>query len=151
MAASTTNGREGANPPTRRALVVEDDDDVRDVLIMLLTIIGFETQEATNGKQALELMRESLPDLIVLDLMMPVMNGWTFRSEQKKIPGARDIPVIILSARRPPFRAGEALDAAEMLPKPVELAPFLKAVAKHFPESAAKQPDWLGAGAGLSR
>jgi CheY-like chemotaxis protein len=131
---------------SRRALVVEDDDDVRDVLNMLLTVLGFAVDEATNGREALERLRENLPDLIVLDLMMPVMNGWTFRAEQKKIEGARDIPVIILSARRPPYREVEALEGAEVLPKPFELDTFLKAVARHFPEAAEQQPEWLGAG-----
>ena len=126
-----------------RALVVEDDDDVRDVLSMLLTVLGFEVKEARNGKIALETMQGWRPDLIVLDLMMPVMNGWAFRSEQRKVPELRDVPVIVLSARHQPFRPEDQLDVAELLPKPFELDTFLGAVARHCPGLAANAPSWL--------
>jgi CheY-like chemotaxis protein len=111
-----------------RVLVVEDDEDVRDLLHTLLGILGHEVREATNGEEALQILRDGWrPDLIVLDLMMPVMNGWAFRAEQRRIEGAGDIPVIVLSARR----ADGDLEAAEVLPKPFELDTFLAAVSKH--------------------
>ena len=127
----------------RSALVIEDDEDTRDVLIMLLTVLGLEVREARNGQEALETLKAWRPDLIVLDLMMPVMNGWAFRSEQKRMPEARDIPVIVLSARQPPFRPEDELDVAELLPKPFELDTFLSAVARHCPGLAASAPSWL--------
>jgi CheY-like chemotaxis protein len=129
--------------PCRSALVIEDDEDTRDVLIMLLTVLGLEVREARNGQEALETLKTWRPDLIVLDLMMPVMNGWAFRSEQKRMPEARDIPVIVLSARQPPFRPEDELDVAELLPKPFELDTFLSAVARHCPGLAASAPSWL--------
>ena len=111
-----------------RVLVVEDDEDVRDLLKTLLGVLGHEVREATNGEEALTILREGWrPDLIVLDLMMPVMNGWAFRSEQRRIEGAGDIPVIVLSARR---NDGD-IEAAEVLPKPFDLDVFLGAVSKH--------------------
>jgi CheY-like chemotaxis protein len=130
----------------RRALVVEDDDDIRDVVSMLLTVLGFDVKEAINGQVALEILRGGwIPTIIVLDLMMPVMNGWAFRAEQRKIPGASKVPVIVLSARRPPFREVDGeLQVAEILPKPFELDSFLAAVSRHCPEALAKRPDWLG-------
>jgi CheY-like chemotaxis protein len=131
----------------RRALVVEDDDDIRDVVSMLLTVLGFEVREAPNGHEALDILRGGwIPSLIVLDLMMPVMNGWAFRAEQRKIAGAAKVPVIVLSARRPPFREVEANDfqVAEILPKPFELDTFLDAVSRHCPEALDSRPDWLG-------
>jgi CheY-like chemotaxis protein len=130
----------------RRALVVEDDDDIRDVVSMLLTVLGFEVKEAVNGQTALEILRDGwIPNIIVLDLMMPVMNGWAFRAEQRKVSGAAKIPVIVLSARRPPFRGVDGeLQVAEILPKPFELDSFLAAVSRHCPEALAKRPDWLG-------
>ncbi|HEV8638825.1 MAG TPA: response regulator [Chloroflexota bacterium] len=127
----------------RSALVIEDDEDTRDVLIMLLTVLGLEVRQATNGQEALDALKTWRPDLIVLDLMMPVMNGWAFRSEQKRMPEARDIPVIVLSARQPPFRPEDELDVAELLPKPFELDTFLAAVARHCPGLAANAPSWL--------
>jgi DNA-binding response OmpR family regulator len=130
----------------RRALVVEDDDDIRDVVSMLLTVLGFEVKEASNGEVALAILRGGwIPNIIVLDLMMPVMNGWAFRAEQRKIAGAGKVPVIVLSARRPPFREVDGeFQVAEILPKPFELDSFLAAVSKHCPEALAKRPDWLG-------
>jgi CheY-like chemotaxis protein len=132
----------------RRALVVEDDDDIRDVVSMLLTVLGFEVKEAPNGQAGLDVLRDGwIPSIIVLDLMMPVMNGWTFRAEQRKIKGAEKVPVIVLSARRPPFReADEDFQAAEILPKPFELDNFLTAVSRHCPEALERRPDWLGSG-----
>jgi CheY-like chemotaxis protein len=114
--------------PTARVLVVEDDEDVRDLLTTLLGVLGHEVREAANGEVALKILRDGWrPDLIVLDLMMPVMNGWAFRAEQRRIEGAGDIPVIVLSARR----ADGDLEAAEVLPKPFDLDVFLGAVSKH--------------------
>jgi CheY-like chemotaxis protein len=130
----------------RRALVIEDDEDTRDVLTMLLTVLGFEVKEARNGKEALETLGAWRPDLIVLDLMMPVMNGWAFRAEQRRIPELRDIPVVVLSARSGPFRPEDSLDVAELLPKPFELDTFLAAVARHCPAVAATAPSWLTPG-----
>ena len=120
---------------TRKVLVVEDDEDVRDLLTTLLGVLGHEVREATNGEEALTILRDGWrPDLIVLDLMMPVMNGWAFRSEQRRIEGAGDIPVIVLSARRdakPGEPTSEDLKAAEILPKPFDLDVFLQAISKH--------------------
>jgi CheY-like chemotaxis protein len=127
----------------RRALVVEDDEDTRDVLTMLLTVLGFEVREAKNGKEALDTLGKWRPDLIVLDLMMPVMNGWAFRAEQRRDPELRDIPVVVLSARAAPFRPEDGLDVAELLPKPFELDSFLAAVARHCPAVAGSAPSWL--------
>lgn len=130
----------------RRALVVEDDEDIRDVVSMLLTVLGFDVKEASNGQLALEVLRGGwIPNIIVLDLMMPVMNGWTFRAEQRRIPAASKVPVIVLSARRPPYREVDGeFQVAEILPKPFELDSFLAAVSKHCPEALQKRPDWLG-------
>ena len=132
----------------RQALVLEDDEDIRDLLATLLTVLGFEVREAANGQVGLDALRgDWRPDLIVLDLMMPVMNGWTFRAELRKIESLRDVPVIVLTARRPPYRdADRGFEVAEILPKPFDLDNFLAAVSRHCPDAAAKQPSWLGAG-----
>jgi CheY-like chemotaxis protein len=79
---------------------------------------------------------------------MPIMNGWAFRAEQRKIEGLRDVPVIVLSARRPPYReADTSFEVAEILPKPFDLDYFLAAVSRHCPDAAAMQPSWLGSAA----
>jgi CheY-like chemotaxis protein len=133
----------------RQALVVEDDEDIRDLLSTLLIVLGFEVREANNGQVGLEMLRTGWkPDLIVLDLMMPVVNGWAFRAAQRRIDGLRDVPVIVLSARRPPYREAEgSFEVADILPKPFDLDNFLAAVSRHCPDAAAMQPSWLGSGA----
>ena len=81
-------------------LVVEDDPDTRDMLKRTLEKDGWKVDEAENGRVALELrMRRTSPGLILLDLMMPEMDGFTFLEEFRRIADARSIPVIVLTAK----------------------------------------------------
>src|SRR5258706_12954853 len=83
----------------RTLLVVEDDADIRDALDGLLSTEGFRIAGCSNGREALDWLRTSpKPDLILLDLMMPVMDGWQFRVEQKQDPALATIPILALSA-----------------------------------------------------
>ena len=79
-------------------LVVEDDQDTREGLAEVLAVAGYLVRTAANGKIALEQARENRPDLIVLDLAMPVMNGWQFLEVQRRDPRLAAIPVIVASA-----------------------------------------------------
>ena len=80
-------------------LVVEDDPDVREVMIAVVENEGHTAVAAENGAEALRLLRNGLnPCLILLDLMMPVKNGWEFRAEQNADPRLATIPTIIVSA-----------------------------------------------------
>src|SRR6185436_7220878 len=99
-------------------LIVEDDDDLRDMMAQMLTIEGFDTSVAANGREALEyLQRETRPHVILLDLMMPVMDGWEFRRRQKADPELAPLPVIVLSALDP---ARAKVDATAFLKKPLD-------------------------------
>ena len=90
---------EAALSPVRRVLVVDDDPAICSALSEALQGEGFEVASATNGHAALEHLRAGpAPAAIVLDLMMPVMDGWDFRHLQLQDPGLRDIPVVIVTA-----------------------------------------------------
>ena len=87
----------------RQALVVEDDEDIRDLLSTLLTVLGFEVREAHNGEVGLEMLRAGWrPDLIVLDLMMPVMNGWQVLEHVTSMDPQNRPAVILLTAGTEP-------------------------------------------------
>jgi two-component system, chemotaxis family, chemotaxis protein CheY len=110
-------------------LVVEDDPALREGLCEFLKDDGFRAVGASNGLHALAQL-ESLgrPDLIILDLMMPVMNGWDFHARLKADPSLRSVPVLILSsyAKRESQAGPQDVDAA--LPKPVPMGDLLEFV-----------------------
>ena len=108
-------------------LVVDDDPELRHVLAMALTDEGYAVRCAPDGRAALDLLEEWQPRLILLDLMMPELDGWTFRAHQLATEHARDVPVVILSAARDP--SVEALKPAAVVPKPFNLARLLDTVA----------------------
>src|SRR3954465_1652478 len=109
-------------------LIVEDDDDVREMLAMLLKGESYEVMTATNGAEALNAMRQRRPCLVLLDLMMPVMNGWDFRRYQLSDPQLADVPVICLTAVFDPNRGAAEL-RVRCFRKPVALDDVLTEVA----------------------
>jgi DNA-binding response OmpR family regulator len=113
----------------RRVLVVEDDDGIALVIQDLLESEGFEVQRAPNGRAGLVLLHDFEPDVIVLDLMMPVLDGWGFRAEQRQLASRlSQVPVVILSGARDAATAADALDAAGLVVKPFALEALVDAV-----------------------
>jgi CheY-like chemotaxis protein len=110
-----------------QVLVVEDDDGIGESLVELLELEGYEVRWARDGVDGLALMHERRPDLILLDLLMPRMDGFQFRTVQKSEPEYRDVPVIILSAHA---RADE-VDAADFVQKPFDIPALLSTVERH--------------------
>jgi len=83
----------------QRVLIVDDDLDIRELLTLALEDEGYDVRGAANGTEALLILGEWRAQLIVLDLMMPEMDGKTFLTEQHRLKGFADIPVLIVSAR----------------------------------------------------
>jgi CheY-like chemotaxis protein len=116
-------------PSNRHILVVEDDEGTREALGMLLGLEGYRVASAANGREALDrLRRDGPPDLILLDLMMPVMTGWEFREEQRRDPLLAHIPVIVVSAAGGGPETVASLGAAHFLSKPVDFDELLASV-----------------------
>jgi DNA-binding response OmpR family regulator len=107
-------------------LIVEDDEDLREMMAHLLTLEGFDAATASNGREALDYLQTAKPELILLDLMMPVMDGWEFRRQQQADPKLAPVPVIVLSALDQ-ARATN-VDAAAFLKKPLDFDHLLDLV-----------------------
>jgi two-component system chemotaxis response regulator CheY len=114
-----------------RVLVVEDEETIGQILAETLADEGYEVRRAKHGFEALDVLKRWVPQVILLDLMMPVMDGWDFRAAQQRLGGdAADVPVIVLSAAREvSFRTAE-LGAVEALGKPFELSRVVDAVGR---------------------
>jgi two-component system cell cycle response regulator DivK len=82
----------------KRILVVEDDADNRRIVVKVLTVDGYEVLEATDGRSALAIARKEHPDLIIMDLAMPGLDGWQAATQLKSDPKVADIPIIALTA-----------------------------------------------------
>jgi CheY-like chemotaxis protein len=121
-------------------MVVDDNPVCRDVLGILLRGAGYAVWEAANGRQALERLSDRpLPGLIVLDLAMPVVDGYTFRAAQRRDPALADIPVVVLTGG---YGRGDvdALDAAGYLVKPADLDEVLRQVRRFCPAPGGEGP-----------
>lgn len=115
----------------KRILVVEDDNSIRELLVELLQSEGYEVTSAVNGLEGLKSLESNKkPDLILIDLMMPVMDGYSFRSEQMKHPVWSKIPVVVMSAEANAKEKMKNFNITAFLSKPVELDTILKTVEK---------------------
>ena len=112
-------------------LVVEDDHDIRVSVRSLLEDEGYEVLSVTNGVAALSTLEhlDELPGLIILDLMLPVMDGWQLAERLRQKPRLAAIPIVIMSAYDdPPAPVG----ARAFVKKPVDLDALLRAVSTHY-------------------
>ena len=112
-------------------LVVDDDDDVRGALAAFLEGAGYRVVEAEDGRAALERLRSSPPVCVVLlDLFMPIMNGWAFRAAQRQDPALADIPVVLVTADRRGAEHAAELGAVANVEKPIEFDRLLEQVSR---------------------
>ena len=111
-------------------LIVEDDADLREMMAQLLTLEGFKASTVANGREALEYLSQGdKPDVILLDLMMPVMDGWEFRRQQQARADLSKVPVIVLSALDQ-TRAAD-VNAVAFLKKPLDFDRLLELVRQY--------------------
>ena len=103
-------------------LVIEDHADTRHMWEEYLQLYGIRVIGAENGLIGLAALRQHRPCLVLLDLSMPVMDGWRFRQEQQRLPdgGLADTPVVVLSALNDARRHADTLGAVDFIPKPID-------------------------------
>jgi CheY-like chemotaxis protein len=104
-------------------MIVEDDHLIREAIAEALGEEGFEVVEAANGREALDALHRERASLVLLDLMMPIMDGWQFREEQLRDPELSDIPVVVLSALQ-----DDRLHVQRHFTKPCDLDELLETV-----------------------
>jgi CheY-like chemotaxis protein len=128
--------------PHKSVLVVDDCPVFRDLMRGLLQKWGYSAAFAANGQEALDYLGQAdPPDVIVLDLEMPVMDGWVFRGHQRCLPALSSIPVILLSADARLPEHAFALGVASYLRKPfhgADLLATIQSVSRHVPHDACQ-------------
>ena len=117
---------------SHRILLADDDVHVRDAIAAALKMQGVDVTPAADGREALYVLRtEPRPCLILLDLDMPGMDGWEFRRRQLLWPQMASIPVVVVSGQSELKTVTRVMEAAAVLPKPVEFDHLLRAVEEH--------------------
>jgi CheY-like chemotaxis protein len=112
---------------TARVLVVEDDDSIRDLVDLVLTSAGYEILTASDGAMALQVLGTVRPDLVLLDMRMPVMDGWELARQYRAMPGPH-APIVVMTAARDAAQRAAEIDANGYLGKPFEMAELLALV-----------------------
>jgi two-component system, chemotaxis family, chemotaxis protein CheY len=121
-----------AQSPRTTLLLVEDDASTRESLAEVLRDAGYEVAAAADGQEALAYLADhALPTAILLDLIMPRLDGWVFRARQRENSRLQQIPVIVMTGLTPDARLKEHLGVAECLAKPVDPAALLAALRRH--------------------
>lgn len=115
--------------PCGTILIIEDDLAIREALAQLLQFEGYEVREANNGQEGLDLLPTLKdPCLVLLDLMMPVMDGWEFLSKKQNDSAIAAVPVLVVSAVE---EAGITTGSVGIIKKPIEFEVLLEAVKQH--------------------
>lgn len=116
---------------SHRVLVVDDEQDIRQLVALIVEAAGYVVQQACNGMEALHALEHDLFDLVILDIMMPEMDGWEVCRRIKAHQRTKDIPVLILTVRSQPLDKViglEVVHADDYLTKPFERNELLEAV-----------------------
>src|SRR5688572_12022567 len=111
-------------------LIVEDDPDLSDVMLLALREAGYPARRAGNGRDALDAAANQLPGLVLLDVLMPVMDGWQCARELRARYG-RALPIVVVTAAEHVRARSHELGADDVLPKPFDIDEFLRTVARY--------------------
>lgn len=116
----------------RTILVVDDDQDLLDLLAFVLSSEGYEVKTASDGRQALDALQPSMPSLILLDMKMPVMNGWEFAAEfhRQYDNGA---PIVVVTAAENAEKRAEEIGASGWISKPFDVITLIDVVQRQLP------------------
>src|ERR1700730_18140466 len=121
-----------SEPPVRTeapvVLIVEDEEPIRDVITDVLRDRGFQALPAANGAEALELLDTVRPDVVVLDLLMPVMHGWAFVESYIERTDGRPIPIVVVSVNPALPRSFNRRGVRNIVAKPFDVDELLDAV-----------------------
>ena len=127
------SAQESSRSIAKFILVVEDDPDLAQLVAEVLESAGYRTAVAGNGAEALDRLQTiDHPDLILLDMMMPVMDGWKFREEQQKVAAFASIPVVTVTADGNARGKAASIQAAGYVTKPVTIDSLLDEVERVF-------------------
>jgi two-component system chemotaxis response regulator CheY len=111
-------------------LIVEDDDDIRDFVTSILKDAGYAVMAAENGAAALARIEQAPPRAILLDMKMPVMDGWEFARRYHQRPKATQAPIIVMTAAHDAVQRAAQVEAVDVLGKPFDLDELLDTVAR---------------------
>jgi two-component system, chemotaxis family, chemotaxis protein CheY len=120
---------EAEMPTPRQILVIDDDESIRALVTLALSVEGYEVMSALNGVAALDWLATSRPAAILLDMRMPIMNGWEFARAYAQLPGPR-APLIIMSAARDAATYAAEVKADACLAKPFDLEDLYACIAR---------------------
>lgn len=118
--------------PRRKVLIVEDDSDLRRLYAIGLNKYGFEVKLAANGAEALDRAETEHPDLLLLDLVMPVMDGWEVLEKINSSGRTEPIPVVIISGQLEHSGGRDHPSIRAWLNKPVTIASLAKTIERHI-------------------
>jgi two-component system chemotaxis response regulator CheY len=117
-------------------LIVDDDPDMVAIIRIMLDDSGYEVRSARNGKEALESVAEKMPAVVLLDMLMPVMDGWQCARELRARYGRR-LPIVVVTAAEHAGSRAEQVDSDDVVAKPFDMAELLGIIARYAPRSGS--------------
>ena len=126
-------------------LIVDDDPDILEGILTILESQPYRLATARDGKKCIEMIEEDIPDLLILDLLMPRMDGWGVIREMRSEPRFASVPIMVLttviedaSRRRYELETGMAMDVQDYIQKPTKPADLIKRIERQLQKETAK-------------